>query len=136
MREAGSEIRRFAPQPSGSGSPARVPFWPAARAHKSDIEPDASRSWRVRRQAPVGAQKVCQRLTVAAARCIDSAKRRTATRSEAETAICRPQLAVSGIQKVGRGRRVSRVRFSPIRISSFEHGATYNDTPRHDAAGY
>src|SRR5438477_9684184 len=42
----------------------------------------------------VGAQKVGQRLAVAAARCNEPAKRRAAARSEAETAICRPQLAV------------------------------------------
>jgi len=57
----------------------------------------------------VGAQKVGQRLTVAAGRCIDCANRRAAAKSEAATAICRPLLAVLGIQKVGRGRTVSRV---------------------------
>src|SRR5207249_5393135 len=50
----------------------------------------------------------------AAGRCIDPANRRAAARSEAETVICRPQLAVLGIQKVGRGRTVSRV-LCPLR---------------------
>jgi hypothetical protein len=53
----------------------------------------------------VGVQKVGQRLTVAAARCIEYAKGGAAARSEALSAICRPQLAVLGIQKVGRERR-------------------------------
>src|SRR5229473_4370257 len=43
-----------------------------------------------------GAQKVGHRLTVAAARYIKLAKRRNAARSEAETAICGPQIAASG----------------------------------------
>ena len=37
---------------------------------------------------------------------------------------------------VGRGRRVSRVRISPIHIGRFEYRTTRNDTPRHDAVGY
>jgi len=59
---------------------------------------------------------LCQRLTVAAARCIDSAKRPAAARSEAKTAICRAHLAVLGIQKVGRGRTVSRVLSEPTQF--------------------
>ena len=38
-------------------------------------------------------------------RCMEFAKPRAAARSEAETAICGPQLAALGIQKVGRERR-------------------------------
>src|SRR5438105_11050191 len=70
-----------------------------------DFERGASRSWPVRRHAPRCAQKVGQRLTVAA----DSANRRRAAKSEAATAIGSTQPAVLGIQKVGRGRTVSRV---------------------------
>src|SRR5260370_5411879 len=73
------------------------------------FEPGASRSWPVRRRHRVGAQKVGPGLTVAASRCIGSAKRPAAARSEAETVICRPQLAALGIQNVARGRTVSRV---------------------------
>src|SRR5438094_973170 len=75
-----------------------------------------------------GSQKVGQRLTVTAARCIESAKRRAAARSEAETATCRPQLAVLGIQKVGRERRVSRVLCLRDRPAHSEYDTTPNDT--------
>src|SRR5438132_10141488 len=68
----------------------------------SNRVPHGPRPW-VDRQR-VGAQKFDQRLTVAAGRCIDSANRRAAAKSEAATAICRPPLAVLGIQKVGRER--------------------------------
>ena len=37
---------------------------------------------------------------------------------------------------VGRERRVSRVRFSPIQTGLFEYRTTSNDTLRHDAVGY
>lgn len=37
---------------------------------------------------------------------------------------------------VGRGRRVSRVRISPIQTGPLEYGTTSNDTERHDAVGY
>jgi hypothetical protein len=55
-------------------------------------------------------------------RCIESAKPRAAIRSEAETAIYRPQLAVFGIQKVGRERTVSRVLY-PLRDGDHLSGA-------------
>src|SRR5713226_2754757 len=55
---------------------------------------------------------------------------------EAVTAVCGLQPAAFGIQKVGRGRTVSRVPFSPIQAGLFEYGATSNDTQRHDAVGY
>jgi len=71
----------------------------------------------------MGVQKVGQRLTVAAARCIDSAKRRAAAGSEAETPICRPQLAAFGIQKVGRERPISRV------LYPFRDGDHLSGTP-------
>ena len=44
----------------------------------------------------MGAQKIGQLLTVAAGRCIDSANRRAAAKSEAATAICRRNLRFLG----------------------------------------
>jgi len=119
-----------------------VPHSPGLRVHKHVAGALGFRGQPTHGPGPsvvrrrIGAQKVGQRRTVAAARCIESAKRRAAPRSEAETATCRPQLAVLGIQKVGRERRVSRVLFSPIQIRCSEYAVTSNDTQRHDAAGY
>src|SRR5207237_10858303 len=79
----------------------------------SNRVPHGPRPW-VDRQR-VGAQNVGQRLTGAAARCFESATRRAATSSEAESAICRTQLAVLGTQKVGRVPRVSRILY-PLRV--------------------
>jgi hypothetical protein len=51
-------------------------------------------------------------------RWIESAKPRAIARREAETAICSPQLAALGIQKVGRGRNVSRVLYPLSRAAT------------------
>jgi len=84
----------------------------------------------------MGAQKVGQRLIVAAAPCIESAKRHAAASSEAETANCRPRLALLAIQKVGRERTVSRVLVLRIQFWYLEYRTTSNDAQRHDAAAY
>src|SRR5438132_3915375 len=70
----------------------------------------------------VGAQKVGQRLTVAAGRCIDSANRRAAAKSEAATAICRPLLAVLGNTEGGPRAAISRV-LCPLRDGDHLSGA-------------
>ena len=53
-----------------------------------------------------------------------------------ETASCGPQNVALGIQKVGRGRTVSRVLYWCDRPSHSEYGTTPNDTQRLRAAAY
>ena len=53
-----------------------------------------------------------------------------------ETASRGPQHVALGIQKVGRGRTVSRVLFSPSQIRYSEYGTAPSDTERHDVVGY
>src|SRR5256886_4942527 len=73
----------------------------------SNRVPHGPRPW-VDRQR-VGAQKFDQRLTVAAGRCIDSANRRAAAKSEAATAICRPATCGFGDTEGGPRAAISRV---------------------------
>jgi len=63
----------------------------------------------VRRLGRVGAQKVGQRLIVRPKPLYRVRQASSRRRREADIAICRPQLAALGIQKVGRERRVIRV---------------------------